>query len=327
MASPSGLLLLDKPRGPTSHDVVARARRALGTREVGHGGTLDPMATGLLVVLVGVATRLEPYVSVGDKTYEATVRVGVGTDTLDADGVAVAASPPPPDAEARLAAALDAERARDAQVPPSVSAIHVDGRRAHERVRAGEAVVLSPRAIAVRGIRLGEITRGDAWLDVSLTVTASKGYYVRALARDLGARLGAPAHLTRLRRLASGPLRVEDAVALDRLDPARLLPLTAAVAALMPTRALTEEGALRARQGKILTDADFVDPPADGVTAWLLSGEIVAVGLREGDSHRVARGFPWVSTRAPSAAAAELELLDRSELPADAREPSTRSQA
>lgn len=298
MAEPAGLLLLDKPRGPTSHDVVGSVRRALGTREVGHGGTLDPMATGLLVVLVGAATRLEPFVSRGDKTYETVVRLGVGTDTLDADGVVVSRAAPPPDVATRLAAALDGERARKAQVPPAVSAIHVDGRRAHERVRAGEVVVLAPREVEVRSLACDGVTEGDGWTDVALRVTSTKGYYVRALARDLGEALGVPAHLASLRRVASGGLSVAQATTLDGDLRRALVPLPLAVASLMPTRSLTLEGAARARQGKTLSRDDFLDEPDTDVEGWLLGEEVVAIGRAEGDGFRVVRGFPHVARAA-----------------------------
>ncbi len=288
---------MDKPRGPTSHDVVARVRRALQTREVGHGGTLDPMATGLLVVLVGTATRLEPYVSVGDKSYEATVRLGVGTDTLDADGEIVARASLPTDVDARLFDALTAERRRTAQVPPAVSAIHVDGARAHERVRRGESFTLAAREIAVRALAHSGVTPGDGWLDVRLTVTASKGYYVRALARDLGESLGLPAHLVSLRRTGSGAFTVGEAVALDGEIAARIVPVRAAVTRLMPTHSLTEEGATRARQGKPLSAEHFTTAPASGPAGWTLGDEVVAIGARDGDVFHVTRGFPWMSSR------------------------------
>lgn len=296
--SASGVLLIDKPRGPTSHDVVGKVRRALRTREVGHGGTLDPMATGLLVVLVGTATRLEPYVSGGDKTYETTVRLGVGTDTLDADGTVTATVAAPEGIEARLADAVQLERERTLQVPPSVSAIHVDGRRAHERVRAGETVTIAAREVHVRDLRVDAVVRGDRWLDVSLSVRTTKGYYVRALARDLGESLGLPAHLVALRRVASGAFSVADATTLDGDLAAAICSVNDAVARLMPVVALTDAGAARARQGKLLAADDFAGAPGDGPEAWMLGDEIVAIGRREADGFKVARGFPYVSVAA-----------------------------
>jgi len=197
-----GVLVVDKPGGMTSHDVVARARRLFGTRAVGHAGTLDPMATGVLVLLFGEACKLSAYLTGQDKTYSAGVRFGSATDSLDADGRVTEERTLPAGWLARetLDRALAVERARTLQVPPAVSAISEGGRRAYQRVRAGETVELAPRPVRVARLELLEWS--DAGVDVELEV--SKGYYVRAFARDLGATLGVPAHLGRLRRLTSG---------------------------------------------------------------------------------------------------------------------------
>src|SRR3712207_6475123 len=206
---PPGLLLVDKPGGMTSHDVVARARRALSVRKVGHAGTLDPMATGLLVLGVGAATRLLGYVGGHDKTYEATIRLGQATVTDDREGeVLRTASTAALDDDA-VRAALAAQTGALQQVPSAVSAVKVDGRRSYDRVRAGEEVVLEPRSVTVHRLEVHRIDRPEAdLLDVDVTVECTAGTYIRAIARDAGAALGIGGHLTALRRTVSGPFAV-----------------------------------------------------------------------------------------------------------------------
>ncbi|MDI1290083.1 MAG: tRNA pseudouridine(55) synthase TruB, partial [bacterium] len=204
----SGLLVLDKPSGLTSHDVVARVRRILGTRKVGHAGTLDPMATGVLVVGVNRATRLLGHLALQDKRYLATVRLGTTTVSDDADGEVVTVAP-----TAVLEAVTDegilASAARFhgpiEQRPSSVSAIKVDGRRAYDRVRSGEDVELASRAVTVSRLDVVSISHGASSIDVEIDVECSTGTYVRALARDIGALLGVGGHLTSLRRTRVGP--------------------------------------------------------------------------------------------------------------------------
>lgn len=210
-----GLIPVDKPTGMTSHDVVAAVRHATGEGRVGHAGTLDPSATGLLVILIGPYTRLAPYLSAARKSYSARVVFGVSTDTDDTDGEVTETAPVPDalfdDAIARdlLASVLGPSR----QVPPAYSAVKVAGRAAHRVARAGGAVVLSPRDITVFDARILAVDRAEKAWDVALVV--SKGTYVRALARDLGRMAGTVAHLAALRRTACGPLRVEDAHSLE----------------------------------------------------------------------------------------------------------------
>ncbi|WP_438044617.1 tRNA pseudouridine synthase B [Sorangium sp. So ce128] len=326
-ARPEGVLVIDKPRGPTSHDVVARLRRALGVKRIGHAGTLDPMASGVLVVLVGEATKLAPYLTAQDKRYTARVVLGVGTDTLDADGQITATQPLPPwlDAELgalagaggppggealaraapRIAAAIDAERARREQAPPAYSAIKVAGQRSYALARAGQAVELSARAVEVRSLEVTGASRGvfgapaagaaPATLDLDLGV--SKGYYVRSLARDLGAHLDVPAHLSALRRTASGSFTVEQAVSLDagaEALRASLRPLADAAAASLPVARLTEHGARRARMGQALTESDFSMAPAHpGAAVWLdPDGVVVALGASEVADANAGEGLP-----------------------------------
>lgn len=326
---PHGLLIVDKPSGPTSHDVVARVRRALGTKRAGHAGTLDPMASGVLVVLVGEATKLAPFLTAHDKRYEATIALGVATTTLDAEGertaeeevpgrlltelaaVAEALGEARPDESGAatasieeraplLFAALAAESARTEQMPPAYSAIKIGGRRSYDLARAGEAIELAPRPIAVRALRpvgASAATDGGGRPFIALDVDVSKGYYVRSLAHDLGARLGVPSHLAALRRTHSGPFSIDQATPLDagpRALLAALRPIAEAASQSLAVARLTAPGAARARTGKRLRDEDFsLGPPSTGeLSAWLdPEGNLVAVGLAEHESLVIRRGF------------------------------------
>ena len=283
MVSP-GILLVDKPGGLTSHDVVARTRRAFGTRKVGHAGTLDPMATGLLVIGIEGATRLLTYIVGADKTYTATIRLGMSTTTDDAEGEAVdAAQPAALDAvtDERIGAEIAALTGAISQVPSSVSAIKVDGRRAYDRVRAGEQVELAARQVTVSRFAVLETRRSQGAIDLDVVVDCSSGTYIRALARDLGAALGVGGHLTALRRTRVGGFDVADAVGLDQLDGAPTLTPAAAAARTMPVLHVTTDEARDLRHGKRLsgqasrlegTEVAAVDP--DG----LLIGVVEARG-------------------------------------------------
>jgi tRNA pseudouridine55 synthase len=272
------------------------------------------MATGVLVVLAGEATKLGPYLTADDKGYLATVRFGRATDTLDAEGEtnrtgdvppwlsealrAVEQDPSGAAVDPRLEEALAAEIARTLQVPPAYSAIHVGGRRSHDLARAGEAVALDPRPVAVRRIRVTGAGAAGAEPWIALELDVGKGYYVRSLARDLGERLGVPAHLSALRRTRSGSFRVDEARGLDAdaaVLLAALIPMAAAAARALATGRLTAEGVARARQGKRLVEGDFdVPPPVGEDAAWLdPAGRLVAIGARAaGDEGFVIhRGF------------------------------------
>lgn len=221
---PTGILLVDKPAGPTSHDVVAAVRRALGTRRVGHFGTLDPFATGLLVCGVGPATRLASHVTAHVKTYAATFRLGWTSSTDDVVGdLAPVAGTTPPD-RAAVERVLEGWVGTVEQIPPVFSAKHLAGERAHARARRGEPVALQPVAVEIRAIDLERY----AWPEVDVQVECGAGTYVRALARDLGEALGTGGYCHALRRLRSGPFEVGAAIAWDRLGPA------GAAAALRP---------------------------------------------------------------------------------------------
>ncbi len=218
----SGVLLVDKPYGITSHDVVSRVRRAIGTRRVGHAGTLDPMATGLLVLGVNGATRLLTWVVGLDKEYTATIRLGAGTNTDDAEGELGEHTSPEGVTDAAIATGIAALTGPILQRPSSVSAIKVDGKRAYALVREGEEVVLAERPVTVSEFEVLAMRRisiaGDDWLDLDVRVVCSSGTYIRALARDLGESLGVGGHLTALRRTRVGPFAVAAASVLDADD-------------------------------------------------------------------------------------------------------------
>jgi tRNA pseudouridine55 synthase len=239
-SGPGGLVIVDKPAGMTSHDVVARVRRLAHTRRVGHGGTLDPMATGVLVVGVERATRLLTYIIGSTKRYSATIRLGQTTVTDDAEGEVTGGASAALVTEDRVRAELAHLTGEIDQVPSAVSAIKVDGRRAYARVRAGEEVALAARKVTVYRLDPGAVRpAGDELLDLDVDVECSSGTYIRAIARDLGAALGVGGHLTALRRTAVGAFTLAEAVPLDRLaelpDPVTM-PLPAAAARFFPRR-------------------------------------------------------------------------------------------
>jgi tRNA pseudouridine55 synthase len=296
-----GVLVADKPSGPTSHDVVQQARRLYGTREVGHAGTLDPMATGVLLLMFGEALKLSPYLSAESKRYRARVAFGRATDTLDALGETTREVELAPGSlgEAALEQALNRERARTTQVPPAFSAIRLGGKRAHRMSRRGETPELAPRPVAVHALEVVERAQDPSSLELEMVV--SKGYYVRALARDLGETLSLPAHLSSLRRLASGAFNLSDAVVWPPARPAPLIPLELAAARALPMVALNPSGERRARFGQALSIGDFVEDPlpahgdleAQRVVAWTgTTGRLIALGRRDAErGFCVLRGF------------------------------------
>jgi tRNA pseudouridine55 synthase len=249
MSAPDGLLVVDKPGGWTSHDVVGRVRRLAQTRKVGHAGTLDPMATGVLVLGIGRATRLLGHLALTDKTYDATIRLGATTVTDDAEGDVVEVRDAFAVTDDALAAAMAALTGDLQQVPSSVSAVKVDGVRSYARVRAGEEVELKARAVTVSRFALLE-RRGD---DLEVSVDCTSGTYIRALARDLGAALGVGGHLTALRRTRVGPFGLDVARTLEQAaDDLGVVPLPDAVTAAFPRRELTEDEAVALSYGKKL---------------------------------------------------------------------------
>jgi tRNA pseudouridine55 synthase len=292
---PPGILLVDKPGGMTSHDVVARARRELSVRKVGHAGTLDPMATGLLLLGVGSATRLLGYLGGHDKTYEATIRLGQATVTDDREGEVLATVPAGHLDDDAVRTALAAQTGPLRQVPSSVSAVKVAGRRSYDRVRAGETVELEPRSVSVHRLEVHRIERVDGLVDVDVTVECTAGTYIRAIARDAGGALGVGGHLTALRRTASGPFRVADAATVEDAAAALVadggagfLPLAEAATAVFPQRRLTPEEAVALGYGQRIPAAG-----AAGLTAATApDGRLVALVEDAGETARVAVGFP-----------------------------------
>jgi tRNA pseudouridine55 synthase len=262
MTTEPGLVVVDKPGGLTSHDVVARVRRLAGTRKVGHAGTLDPMATGVLVLGVDRATRLLGHLMLTDKAYDATVRLGLATTTDDAEGEVVATTTTAGLTEDDVRAAFADQTGDLLQVPTAVSAIKVDGQRAYARVRAGEDVVLQPRPVTVHELVVHEVRLGPDVVDVDLSLRCTSGTYVRAIARDVGAALGVGGHLTALRRTAVGPYGLDVARTLDQLaDDFAVLPIAAAARAAFPAVDVDEAQAGDVRVGRSL------DLPVDGLTA------------------------------------------------------------
>lgn len=277
MATPpgDGLLLVDKPAGVTSHDVVDRARRALHTRRIGHAGTLDPFATGLLVLLVGRATRLLPYVDGEPKVYEATIRFGAETTTDDRTGEAIVTAAPPSPADVERA--LGSLTGEIDQVPPAYSAKQVGGRRAYVAARSGQALELPPVRVTVRSWEL----LGWDGADVRARIVCAGGTYIRALARDLGRALGSAAHLAELRRVASGRFSVDDACSIDAIAPGALRP---AVDALPAFDRITLDEESRTRVGRGMTIARGSLHRGDHAALLDPDGGLVAVAARQGDA-------------------------------------------
>lgn len=276
----SGVVVVDKPADWTSHDVVARTRRLARTRRVGHAGTLDPMATGVLVLGIEKGTKLLGHLTLTEKTYEATFRLGLTTNTDDAEGEA---------GERRDASAVTEEAVRSAvaeltgtiqQVPPQVSAIKVDGKRAYKSAREGKEVALAAREATVpefevTGVRRVEDPDG-AFVDVDAVVTCSSGTYIRALARDMGEDLGVGGHLTALRRTRVGPYDLSQARTLDELaGEFTQLPLAQSVAAAFPVRTMDEGETARIRHGNRIGPGPLGDGP---IGLFAPDGTVVALG-------------------------------------------------
>lgn len=276
--SEPGLVVVDKPGGLTSHDVVSRVRRLAGTRKVGHAGTLDPMATGVLVLGINRATRLLGHLMLTEKSYDATIRLGLSTSTDDAEGEVTATVSAAGLEEATVRAAA-AEFVGDLlQVPTAVSAIKVDGKRAYQRVREGEEVTLAARPVTVHELVVHDVrpagdSRSSHAVDLDVSVRCSSGTYIRAIARDLGARLEVGGHLTALRRTAVGPYGLDVAHTLEQLaEDFVVLPVAEAARAAFASRDLDESRAADVRFGRPL-DLDL-----PGLTAMFApDGEFLAL--------------------------------------------------
>ena len=282
----SGLVIVDKPGGMTSHDVVARVRRLAGTKKVGHAGTLDPMATGVLVVGVEKATRLLGYLTLTEKEYAATIRLGQSTSTDDAEGEITGSAPAADVSAETLHKAVAGLVGEIQQVPPAVSAIKVGGQRAYKLTRAGAAPELQARPVTVYEFTITAVRREAELLDVDATVRCSSGTYIRALARDLGTALGTGGHLTRLRRIRVGGYGVQDARTLEQLaDRFEVLPLAQAASAAFPRRNLTADEARRLANGGRLAAAASTDPQAP-TAAFAPDGTLVALVTEESGQAR-----------------------------------------
>ncbi|WP_306205577.1 tRNA pseudouridine(55) synthase TruB [Actinoplanes sp. RD1] len=278
-----GLIVVDKPAGMTSHDVVARIRRLARTRRVGHGGTLDPMATGVLIIGVNRATRLLTYVIGARKSYAATIRLGQSTITDDAEGDVTATTPTGAVTDEAIRAGLVAQTGEIDQVPSAVSAIKIKGERAYKRVRDGEQVELAARRVTVFRLDVLDIRRGDGVIDVDVEVDCSSGTYIRAIARDLGATLAVGGHLTALRRTAVGDLTLADAATLPELEERAPdvigLPMSEAARQAFPAREATEDEARVLSHGGPLAPVGIQGPYA----VFAPTGDVLAiVSEREG---------------------------------------------
>ncbi len=281
---PPGLVVVDKPDGLTSHDVVARVRRILGTRKVGHAGTLDPMATGVLVLGIERATKLLGHLALDTKAYLATIRLGSATTTDDAQGDVLSTEDASGVADDAVAAGIRVLTGHIQQVPSAVSAVKVDGKRAYARVRAGEEVALAARPVEVSRFDLLATRREGAVVELDVMVECSSGTYVRALARDLGADLGVGGHLGALRRTRVGPFDLRVVTTLDRLaeEPGLSLSMDDAVDKAFPRHDVDEPAAAALLRGQKL--------PAAGIAGTYgvfdPAGRAIALAVDEGQTAR-----------------------------------------
>ncbi|WP_110181692.1 tRNA pseudouridine(55) synthase TruB [Nocardioides solisilvae] len=278
--APAGIVVVDKPGGTTSHGVVSRVRRLAGTRKVGHAGTLDPMATGVLVLGVGRATRLLGHLMLTEKAYDATVRLGATTTTDDAEGEVLEVRDTSHVTEEQVRRGLERYVGRIEQVPTAVSAIKVDGRRAYARVRDGEEVELAARPVTIHELVVHEVDLPD----VRISLRCSSGTYVRALARDLGRDLGTGGHLTALRRTAVGPFDLGSARTLEQLaDDFRVVPIAEAARSTFPAVDLDEAEARDVRVGRRLSRTL---PGAGEHAVFAPDGEFLALYEPSGEGAR-----------------------------------------
>jgi tRNA pseudouridine55 synthase len=267
-----GFALIDKPAGMTSHDVVAKARKKFNTKRVGHAGTLDPMATGVLVLGVGSATRLLQFVTDGQKQYEAVIRLGQSTHTDDREGEVI---------ETKSALTISDEQIREClakfvgkiqQKPSSVSAIKIDGKRAHERVRAGEEVDIPAREVLISDIKIIGITTESEFKDIQVVITCSAGTYIRAIARDLGQLLEVGGHLTELRRTLVSPFDISQCTSLEE---AELITVAEGISKILPVRTIDFADQNEVSFGSAISPSEISGP----VAALDASGEFVALLL------------------------------------------------
>lgn len=287
----SGIIVVDKPQGPSSHSVVAMARRVLGTRKIGHAGTLDPMATGVLVLGVNSATRLLTFLVGEDKTYEATIRLGASTVTDDAEGEVLETASTTDIAavtSARIATGIEGLTGDIEQRPSAVSAIKVDGQRAYDLVRAGEEVELKARPVTVSRFEVIAERRAEGFIDLDVVVDCSSGTYIRALARDLGSFLGVGGHLTALRRTRVGAFTLDSAVTPDDISEAGIVPSAVVATSLFPTWELSLDEERDIRHGKRV----HTTTPDAPLVAAIRDDVLVAIVRIANGVARVETGFP-----------------------------------
>jgi len=292
----NGLLIVDKPTGCTSHDVVQRVRKALEQKSVGHAGTLDPLATGVLVVAVGEGTKLVSHLQADDKRYDVTIALGAETDSLDADGEVTSTAHVPPLDVSRVEHVAQQFVGKHPQEAPKLSAIKVGGRPLHRRTRRGEDIEAPVREVELYEVKV----RSVSTTEISLNVHCGKGFYVRSLARDLARALGTLGHVKSLRRTASGPFRIEAALDGEHMSAEaileRLIPLREACGVLRRVE-LTAEGVGHARHGRPIAPSDVTGEgwreasEEEPLALFGPSGEPVALGRRADGGIRVVRGF------------------------------------
>lgn len=275
MIQESGFLIVDKPTGMTSHDVVAKVRKRFGTKRVGHAGTLDPMATGVLVIGINDATKFLQFIVEGRKRYIAIIRLGIATVTDDKEGEVISTSEWTSISDEQINEILGSFVGSIKQVPSSVSAIKVQGERAYDLVRAGKEVSLEPREVTIHDLKVLAIHRGEN-LDIDIDVSCSAGTYIRAIARDLGNQLGVGGHLIELRRIEVAPFALSDS---ENWESAPLIPLADSITKVMPIRALTFEEVSEIKFGR-----QIVKSESHGAVAGIApNGEVVAILENRGD--------------------------------------------
>lgn len=264
-----GFLIVNKVSGPTSHDVVAMARKKLQTKKVGHAGTLDPMATGVLVLGVGIGTKLLNFIVEGRKRYEATIRLGSSTTTDDRQGELLKEFDTSYITDIEIEEALDKFRGKIMQRPSSVSAIKVAGKAAHERVRDGEEVILPAREVEIYDLKLVKITHNNGSIDVDIEVACSSGTYIRSIARDLGEALNIGGHLTKLNRSEVAPFNIPESAL---LEDAKLISIADGISRILPSRTLTPDEEREIFFGRPLSKSEV-----DVTAAFKSNGEFAAL--------------------------------------------------
>lgn len=278
MTKESGFVVVDKPEGITSHDVVAKIRRALNTKKVGHAGTLDPMATGVLVLGINDGTKFLNFITDGKKRYRGTIRLGASTITDDREGEIIATSPTEQINDEEIRSQLKKFLGPILQRPSSVSAIKIDGVRSYDRVRRGESIELPAREVEIFSLNIVSINR-NAHLDIEIDVTCSAGTYIRAIARDLGTALGVGGHLITLRRTEVSPFTLSD---ISTMDSPQIRPLAESLAGVMPSRLVDSNEISELRFGRFLSRSPF-DGPGIAIDS---NNQVVAVIENHGDQAR-----------------------------------------